>query len=164
MYLLSPQDRVKKMWKGPTFSNMAFNSILLTLQYLQNMIWMMMQNRKKRNLLWGIGDVLKYNPRIIQFIRNWTISILLLYASLACAEVDVAINLLLLDVRETREDVAVTLSVSVIDVPDPLINIVQRSQCLVSLNRHTVLCSGIQMWMRFRIPKVIWQNTDRNFT
>ena len=34
-YLLSPHDRVKKMWKGPTFSNIAFSSILLTLQYLE---------------------------------------------------------------------------------------------------------------------------------
>ena len=34
LYLLSPHDRVKKMWKGPQFSNIAFSSILLTLQYL----------------------------------------------------------------------------------------------------------------------------------
>ena len=34
LYLLSPHDRVKKMWKGPTFSSIALSSILLTLQYL----------------------------------------------------------------------------------------------------------------------------------
>ena len=35
-YLLSPHDKVKKIWNGPTFSNIAFSSILLTLQYLEN--------------------------------------------------------------------------------------------------------------------------------
>ena len=34
IYLLSPHDRVKKIWNGPTFSSIAFSSILLTLQYL----------------------------------------------------------------------------------------------------------------------------------
>ena len=34
LYLLSPHDRVKKIWNGPTFSSIAFSSILLTLQYL----------------------------------------------------------------------------------------------------------------------------------
>ena len=34
LYLLSPHDRVKKIWNGPTFSSIALSSILLTLQYL----------------------------------------------------------------------------------------------------------------------------------
>ena len=80
---------------------------------------------------------------------------MLFYASLACAEVDVATHLLLFDVRHTREHIAVTLSISAIDVPDPLVNVVERSQWLVPLSRHSVLGSGVQMRMRFGVPKLI---------
>ena len=78
-----------------------------------------------------------------------------LYSSLARAEVDVAINLLLFDVRETREDVAVTLSISVIDVSDSLIDVVERSQSLVPLPQHPVLCSRIQMRVGLGVPKLV---------
>ena len=88
---------------------------------------------------------------------------MLLYASLARAEVDVATHLLLLDVRHTREHIAVTLSISAIDVTNPLVNKVERGQCLIPLPEHPIFCSGVKMRMRLDVPKLVRQNAYRNF-
>ena len=85
-------------------------------------------------LLWGIGDIVENNPRIVKFVLNSSIHRLPLGTPLGRAKVYVSIDLLLLNKRYTREDVAVTVSIRGIDVPNPLINVVQRCQVLVSLN------------------------------
>ena len=85
-------------------------------------------------LLWGIGDIVENNPRIVKFVLNSSIRRCPLGTPLGRAEADVSIDLLLLNKRDTREDVAVTISIRGIDIPNPLINVVQRCQVLVSLN------------------------------
>ena len=85
-------------------------------------------------LLWGIGDFIKDNPRVIKFILNGSISTFPLGPPLCRTEADVTIYLLLLNIGDTREDIAVTVRVCRIDVPNPLINVVQRRQVLVPLH------------------------------
>ena len=81
-----------------------------------------------------IFNIVKDNPRVIQFVLNASVYTLPLRPPLGRAEVYVSHNLLLLNIRHTRENVAVTVGVSWIDVPHPLINVAQWSQILVSLN------------------------------
>ena len=85
-------------------------------------------------LLWGIGDVVENNPRVVKFILNSSIHRLPLGTPLGRAKVYVSIDLLLLNKRDTREDVAVTVSIRRIYIPYPLINVIQWSQMLVPLN------------------------------
>ena len=85
-------------------------------------------------LLWGIGDVVKHYPRVVKFILNNTISRWPLRPPLGCAEVDVPVDLLLLNIGHERKDVAVTVSIHWINIPNPLINVVQWSELLVSLH------------------------------
>ena len=85
-------------------------------------------------LLWGIGDVVKNNPRVIQFILNSSIWTWPLGPPLGSAEIYISVNLLLLNIGEEREDIAVTAAVSRIYVPNPLINVIQRCQVLVPLH------------------------------
>ena len=68
------------------------------------------------------------------------------------AEVYVFTDLLLLNVGHEREHVAVTVRIRRIDVPDPLINVVERCQILVPLLGHMVLCSGVKVRMCLRVP------------
>ena len=77
-------------------------------------------------LLWGIGDVVKNNPRVIQFILNSSIWTWPLGPPLGSAEIYISVNLLLLNIGEECEDIAVTAAVSRIYVPNPLINVIQR--------------------------------------
>ena len=115
-------------------------------------------------LLWGIGDVIEDYPRVIQLVLNWTISTLPLGPPLSRAEVDVTIYLLLLNEGDTREDITVAVCISGIDIPNPLINVIQRSQMLVPLNWHSVLCRGVKVRMCLRVPEIVTQYADRNFT
>ena len=85
-------------------------------------------------LLWGIGDVVKNNPRVIQFILNSSIWTWPLRPPLGSAEIYISVNLLLLNIGEEREDVTVAVSVCRIDIPNPLINIVERCQMLFPLH------------------------------
>ena len=78
-------------------------------------------------LLWGIGNVVKDNPWVVQFILNSSVGSCPLGSPLGRAEVYVSHNLLLLNIRDTRENVTVTVGVSRIDVPHPLINVAQWS-------------------------------------
>ena len=165
LYLLSPHDRVKKIWKGPQFSSIAFNSILLTLQYLRWIVtcehWLC---QLEIYLLRCIGDVVKHNPRVVQLILNCSISGWPLGSPFSCAKVYVSIDLLLLNIRDKREDVAVTISIRWIDVPNPLINVIQRRQMLIPLLGHPVLCSGVKVRMCLHIPEVVGKYANRNFT
>ena len=77
-------------------------------------------------LLWGIGDIVKNNPRVVQLILNRSICTLPLGPPLGSAEIYISVNLLLLNIGEEREDIAVTAAVSRIYVPNPLINVIQR--------------------------------------
>ena len=112
-------------------------------------------NKDEMYLLWGIGNVVKHNPRIVQLILNCSISGCPLGSPFSCAKVYVSIDLLLLNIRDKREDVAVTISIRWIDVPNPLINVIQRRQMLVPLHCHAVLCSGVKMWMCLGVPQVV---------
>ena len=85
-------------------------------------------------LLWGIGDIIEDYPRVVQFVLNRTISRWPLRPPLGRTKVDVTVDLLLLNIRDVCEDVAVTVGVSRIDVSNPLINVAQWSQMLVPLN------------------------------
>ena len=76
-------------------------------------------------LLWGVGDFVKDNPRVVQFVLNCSISTIPLGPPFGRAEVYVFIDLLLLNVGEEREDVAVTVRIRWIDIPNPLINVIQ---------------------------------------
>ena len=78
-------------------------------------------------LLGGIGDIVKDNPRVIQFVLNASVNTLPLRPPLGRAEVYVSHNLLLLNIRHTRENVTVTVGISRIDIPHPLINVVEGS-------------------------------------
>ena len=104
------------------------------------------------DLLWGIGDVVKDNPRVVQFVLNCSISTFPLGPPFGRAEVYVFIDLLLLNVGEECEDVAVTVRIRRIDVPDPLINVVERCQKLVPFLGHMVLCSGVKVRMCLHVP------------
>ena len=115
-------------------------------------------------LLWGIGDVVKHYPRVVKFILNNTISRWPLRPPLGCTKVDVTVDLLLLNIRDVCEDVAVTVGVSRIYIPNPLINIIKRSQHLIPLPRHPVLCSWIKVRMCLHVPEIVRQYADRNFT
>ena len=76
-------------------------------------------------LLWGIGDVVKHYPRVVKFILNNTVSRWRpLRPPLGCAEVDVPVYLLLLNVGDKCEHVAMTVCIRRINIPHPLINIV----------------------------------------
>ena len=85
-------------------------------------------------LLGGIGDIVKDNPRVVQFVLNASVSSWPLCPPLGRAEADISVDLLLLNIGDTREDITVAVSISGIDIPNPLINVIQRSQMLVSLN------------------------------
>ena len=76
-------------------------------------------------LLRGVGDFVKYNPRVVQFVLNCSISTFPLGPPFGRAEVYVFIDLLLLNIGEEREDVAVTVRIRWIDIPNPLINVIQ---------------------------------------
>ena len=115
-------------------------------------------------LLWGIGDIIEDYPRVVQFVLNRTISRWPLRPPLGCTKVDVTVDLLLLNIRDVCEDVAVTVGVSRIYIPNPLINIIKRSQHLIPLPRHPVLCSGVKVRMSLHVPKVVRKYADRNFT
>ena len=56
-----------------------------------------MQTKQEIYLLGRIGDVIKHNPRIIQFVLNVSISTLSLRPPIGCAEADVSVDLLLLN-------------------------------------------------------------------
>ena len=115
-------------------------------------------------LLWGVGDFVKDNPGVVQFVLNCSISTFPLGPPFGRAEVYVFIDLLLLNVGEEREDVAVTVAVSRIDISNPLINVAQWSQMLVPLHGHPVLCSGVKVRVCLCVPEVVGQNAHRNFT
>ena len=78
-------------------------------------------------LLWGIGDVVKNNPRVVKFILNSSISRLPLSPPLGRAEAYVSVYLLLLNVGDKCEHVAMTVSIRRINIPHPLINVVEGS-------------------------------------
>ena len=78
-------------------------------------------------LLGGIGDVVKDNPRVVKFILNSSISRLPLSPPLGCAEVYVSVYLLLLNKGDKCEHVAMTVGIRRIDIPHPLINVVEGS-------------------------------------
>ena len=80
---------------------------------------------------------------------------MLLCASLGGAKADVPINLLLFNKGDTGEDVAVALRVSAVDIPDPLVNVVERSQWLVPLSKHPIFCRWVQMRMRLDVPQLV---------
>ena len=75
-------------------------------------------------LLGRIGYFVKDYPRVVQFVLNRTISRWPLRPPLGCAEVDVPVYLLLLNVGDKCEHVAMTVSIRRINIPHPLINIV----------------------------------------
>ena len=106
-------------------------------------------------LLWGIGDIVEHYPWVVQFILNCSISTWPLGPPLSRAKVNVTIDLLLLNIRHAREDVAVTVSISWINVADPLINVAQWSQMLVPLLEHPIVSSGVKMWMCLGVPQVV---------
>ena len=83
-----------------------------------------MQTKQEIYLLGRIGDVIKDNPRVVQFVLNASVSSWPLGSPLGRAEVYVSHNLLLLNIRHTRENVALTVSIGRIDVPNPLINVI----------------------------------------
>ena len=80
------------------------------------------------------------------------------------AEADVSVDLLLLNIRHKCEDVTVTVGVSRINVPNPLINVVKWSHILVPLPGHSVLRGGVKVRMCLRVPELVGQYTDWNFT
>ena len=75
-------------------------------------------------LLWGIGDIVKDNPRVVQFVLNASVSSWPLCPPLGRTEVDISVDLLLLNIGDKSKDVAVTVSIGRIDVPNPLINVI----------------------------------------
>ena len=83
---------------------------------------------------------------------------------LGSAEIYISVNLLLLNIGEEREDVAVTVAVSRIDISNPLINVAQWSQMLVPLHGHPVLCGGVKVRVCLCVPEVVRQYAHRNFT
>ena len=85
-------------------------------------------------LLWRIGDVVENNPRIVKFVLNGSICRWPLGPPLGRTEIYVSVDLLLLNIRHEREDVAMTVSIRRVDVPNPLINVIQWSQMLVPLH------------------------------
>ena len=85
-------------------------------------------------LLGRIGDFVKDDPRVIQFILNSSICSWPLGPPLGRAEVNVSVDLLLLYIGDKRKDIAVTVGVCRIDISYPLINVVQGSQMLVPLH------------------------------
>ena len=108
-------------------------------------------------LLRGIRDIVKDNPRVVQFVLNRAISRLPLCPPLGRTKVDVTVDLLFLNIRDVCEDVAVTVGVSRIYIPNPLINIIKRSQHLIPLPRHPVLCGGVKVRMCLCVPEVVRQ-------
>ena len=93
-----------------------------------------MQTKQEIYLLGRIGDVIKDNPRVVKFILNGSISTRPLRSSFSRTKIDVSVDLLLLNIRDECENVAVTIGVSRINVPDPLINVIKRSQMLIPLH------------------------------
>ena len=85
-------------------------------------------------LLWGIGDVVENNPRVVKLVLNGSICRWPLGPPLGRTEIYVSVDLLLLNIRHEREDVAMTVSIRRVDVPNPLINVIQWSQMLVPLH------------------------------
>ena len=75
-------------------------------------------------LLGRIGYFVKDYPRVVQFVLNGSIGCCPLCSPFGRAEVNVSIYLLLLNVRDKSEDIAVTLGVCRIDISYPLINVV----------------------------------------
>ena len=78
-------------------------------------------------LLRGIRDIVKDNPRVVQFVLNNTFSRLPLSPSLGRAEIYVSVYLLLLNKGDKCEHVAMTVGIRRIDIPHPLINVVEGS-------------------------------------
>ena len=115
-------------------------------------------------LLWGIGDIIEDYPRVVQFVLNRTISRWPLRPPLGRTKVYISVDLLLLNIRDKCEDVAVTFSIGRVDISNPLINIIKRSQHLIPLPRHPVLCSWIKVRMCLHVPEIVRQYADRNFT
>ena len=75
-------------------------------------------------LLWRIGDIVKDNPRVVQFVLNASVSCWPRGPPLGRAEADISVDLLLLNIGDKSKDVAVTVSIGRIDVPNPLINVI----------------------------------------
>ena len=75
-------------------------------------------------LLGGIGDIVKDNPRVVQFVLNASVSSWPLCPPLGRAEADISVDLLLLNIGDKSKDVAVAVSIGRIDVPNPLINVI----------------------------------------
>ena len=75
-------------------------------------------------LLWGIRDVVENNPWVVKFVLNGSICRWPLGPPLGCTEIYVSVYLLLLNVGNKREDIAVTVGVCRIDISYPLINVV----------------------------------------
>ena len=83
-----------------------------------------MQTKQEIYLLGRIGDVIKDNPRVVQFVLNASVSSWPLCPPLGSAEADISVDLLLLNIGDKSKDVAVTVSIGRIDVPNPLINVI----------------------------------------
>ena len=83
-----------------------------------------MQTKQEIYLLGRIGDVIKDNPRVVQFVLNASVSSWPLCPPLGRAEADISVDLLLLNIGDKSKDVAVTVSIGRIDVPNPLINVI----------------------------------------
>ena len=115
-------------------------------------------------LLWRIGDVVENNPRVVKLVLNGSICRWPLGPPLGRTEIYVSVDLLLLNIRHEREDVAMTVSIRRVDVPNPLINVIQWSQMLVPLHWHGVLCGWVKVRMCLHVPEVVGKYADRNFT
>ena len=85
-------------------------------------------------LLRGIGDVVENNPRVIKFVLNGSICRCPLGPPLGSTEIYISVDLLLLNIGHERKDVAVTVCIRWVNVPDPLINVIKRSQMLIPLH------------------------------
>ena len=83
-----------------------------------------MQTKQEIYLLGRIGDVIKDDPRVVQFVLNASVSSWPLCPPLGSAEADISVDLLLLNIGDKSKDVAVTVSIGRIDVPNPLINVI----------------------------------------
>ena len=103
-------------------------------------------------LLGGIGDIVKDNPRVVQFVLNASVSSWPRDPPLGRAEADISVDLLLLNIGDKSKDVAVAVSISWINIPNPLINVIERRQMLIPLHCHAVLGSGVKVRMCLRVP------------
>ena len=111
-----------------------------------------MQTKQEIYLLGRIGDVIKDNPRVVQFVLNASVSSWPRDPPLGRAEADISVDLLLLNIGDKSKDVAVAVSISWINIPNPLINVIERRQMLIPLHCHAVLGSGVKVRMCLRVP------------